>query len=286
MASPSTLRRWRTLVTVLFAAYAVLNTYFVLTPVLGPAPSAVMMLVPVLMGGFSLTHAVYTLGIWHAAGFFALSIAVSFTFEAIGVATGSVFGPYHYSDTLGPKLLDVPLLIPLAWFMVIYPSYALANYITTGRAVSRPRTKLPRLVGVVLLSAVLMTAWDLLLDPQATQEGYWVWDTQGAYFGIPVQNFVGWLITTSTVYLAYRLAEARWPPKPCGPAPPLFEALPLFLYGLLASGYVVGYLLKGVPVLAMIAFFVMGAPCLIALTRTAEPTTPPQGHTAETQQDP
>ncbi|MCJ7736669.1 MAG: carotenoid biosynthesis protein [Anaerolineae bacterium] len=258
------------MVTGLFIAYAVLNTYFVLTPVLGTAPAAAMMLVPVLMGGFSLAHAMYTLGIRNAAVFFILSTVISFAFESVGVATGTIFGPYHYADKLGPQLLNVPVLVPIAWFMVIYPSYAMANYIITGDTRYRPETGLARQVGLALLSAILMTAWDLVLDPQMVGEGYWTWHTESAYFGIPVQNFVGWLITTCTVYLAYRLVETRWAPASWGPCPTLFGQLPLILYGMLAIGYVVGYGLKDMPALALIAFFTMVAPCLVALIRPGE----------------
>ena len=264
---PSAWRAWRTLAVVLFWAYALLNTYFVLTPVLGEAPRLAYLLVPLLLGGFSLSHAITMLGWRHALIFAALSTLISLAFEAVGVATGAIYGSYHYADLPGPRLFDVPLVIPMAWFMVIYPSYALANTLVDGRVVSRPRPGLGRLTGLAALSALLMTAWDLVLDPQMVEAGQWVWHTNGEYFGIPAQNFVGWLATTLTVYLAYRGLEARWPPRPWGAASPAFERLPLIIYALLASGYAVGYTLLGRPELAIIALFAMGTPCLVALLR-------------------
>jgi uncharacterized membrane protein len=102
---------WRSLVVVLFWAYALLNTYFVLTPVLGDAPRLAFLLVPLLLGGFSLSHAIYTLGLRHALIFLAFTALISMAFEAAGVATGAVYGPYHYTDRLGPKLFDVPLIV-------------------------------------------------------------------------------------------------------------------------------------------------------------------------------
>jgi uncharacterized membrane protein len=260
-------RVWRTLAVVLFWTYALLNTYFVLTPLLGDAPPLAYLLVPLLLGGFSLSHAVYTLGPRHALTFLALATLISLAFEAVGVATGAVYGPYHYTDSLGPRLFDVPLAVPLSWFMVIYPSYALANYLADGRVTSKPRPGLARLIGLAALSALTMTAWDLAVDPQMVIYGHWVWHVEGAYFGIPVQNFVGWLATTLTIYLAYRALEARWPPRLQGAASPAFERLPLIIYGLLASGYVIGYTLLGRPALALIALFAMGTPCLAALLR-------------------
>jgi uncharacterized membrane protein len=263
---------WRSLVVVLFWAYALLNTYFVLTPVLGDAPRLAFLLVPLLLGGFSLSHAIYTLGLRHALIFLALTALISMAFEAAGVATGAVYGPYHYTDRLGPKLFDVPLAVPMSWFMVIYPSYALANTLVDGHVVSKPHPGPGRTVGLAVLSALAMTAWDMALDPQMVMAGHWVWHVEGAYFGIPVQNFAGWLATTLTVYLAYRALEARWPPRPWGPASPAFERLPLVVYALLASGYVVGYALLGRPALALVALFAMGTPCLAALLRATART--------------
>ncbi|NLE45996.1 MAG: carotenoid biosynthesis protein [Chloroflexi bacterium] len=259
--------RWRTVVTILFFAYAALNSYFVLTPVLGAAPPAAMVMVPVLMGSFSLCHALYVLGIRHALGFFAVSTTVSLVFEAVGVATGLVYGPYHYSDLLGPRLFAVPIVVPLAWFMVIYPSYTLANYLVSGTIVSQRGTQLSRTLGLAGLSAMLMTAWDLLLDPQMTADGYWTWHVEGSYFGIPVHNFVGWLLTTLTIFTIYRVAESRWPSAPWGPLPHRFMLQPLAIYGLLAGGYTVGFALQQRPEVALIALFAMGTPTLAALVR-------------------
>ncbi len=41
---------------------------------------------------------------------------VSLLFESVGVATGWIYGAYHYAQLLGPLLLGlVPYLIPLSW---------------------------------------------------------------------------------------------------------------------------------------------------------------------------
>jgi uncharacterized membrane protein len=268
MKSSPTTRAWRTLVVVLFWVYSLLYTYFIFTPVLGDAPSVAYLFVPVLMGGFSLSHAIYKLGLCHALVFLALAAFISLVFEAVGVATGAIYGPYHYTGSLGPRLFQVPLVVPMAWFMVIYPSYVLANYLADGCVVSRPKPGPSRVTGLAALSAMLMTAWDLAVDPQMVMYGHWVWHVKGAFFGIPVQNFVGWLATTLTVYLAYRALEARWPPRPWGTASPAFDRLPLFVYGMLAIGYPIGYTLLGRPALAIVAFFAMGTPCLAALLRS------------------
>jgi len=54
----------------------------------------------------------------------------------------------------------VPLLIPLAWFMMIYPSYVLANLIA-GETPAGTRGGFGRAVWLAALSALVMTAWDV-----------------------------------------------------------------------------------------------------------------------------
>jgi uncharacterized membrane protein len=71
---------------------------------------------------FALTHCLACEGAKRTGVFFALTAVTSYLLEEIGVRTGSIYGPYHYGDLLGVKLGHVPVLIPLAWFMMIYPS--------------------------------------------------------------------------------------------------------------------------------------------------------------------
>jgi putative membrane protein len=120
-----------------------------------------------------------------ATGYAAVTLAVGWGAEAVGVATGWPFGDYAYSDDLGPQLLDVPLVIPLAWAMFAYPS------LLVGRKLARG--PLAWLVG-----ALALASWDLFLDPQMVAEGHWTFaDPTPALPGIPgvpVQNYVGWIV--------------------------------------------------------------------------------------------
>jgi putative membrane protein len=211
---------------------------------------------------FSLSHASYLLGWRRARFFFALSAGISWLFEQAGVATGAIYGAYHYSDRLGPKLGYVPLAIPLAWFMMIYPSYVIANLIADEQPTSH-RGGLLWLVWLAFLSAMVMTAWDLAMDPIWSGEGWWVWEEGGAYFGVPIQNFAGWMLTTFTIYLLYRLWERRVGTRPLGPLPAPWIWMPLLAYG--------GQLLRTFqrPAMGLVACFAMGLPLLVAAGRAS-----------------
>lgn len=141
-------------------------------------------------------------GLMAAARVAATVFVIGWAAEALGTATGLPFGVYHYTDRLWPHVAGVPLLIPLAWLMMMPPAWAMAQRLIGQR--SRP--------AFVLVSALAFTAWDLYLDPQMVAWGLWVWDTPGQYFGIPLINFGGWLLVSAAI-----TALARPPALPQRP---------------------------------------------------------------------
>lgn len=114
--------------------------------------------------------------------------------ETIGVHTGVPFGGYHYTGALTPELLGVPLAVPAAWIMMAWPAIQL------GRRLVRRRWP------AALVGAIALTAWDLFLDPQMVDAGYWVWHhpspTLPGVSGIPLTNFGGWLLVSSLMMTA------------------------------------------------------------------------------------
>ncbi len=115
--------------------------------------------------------------------------------EFIGSQTGLPFGHYSYTEKLQPQLLGVPLLIPIAWLMMLAPAWSTADGIAPLKPVWVRRALF------AALSGFAMTAWDLYLDPQMTANTMWVWHQDGLYFGIPLVNFFGWWLTSFVVTL-------------------------------------------------------------------------------------
>jgi uncharacterized membrane protein len=142
---------------------------------------------------------VRTGGAW--LGVFGLAYAVSLASELGGTTWGLPFGDYRYSPILSPMWLDrVPVVIPLSWFFMALPSYALvAPWLRSGWS------------RVVLGSWVLL-AWDLALDPAMSHATrYWTWGEGGPYYGMPLLNLFGWYVTGVVLMalFAWRGAE-RW----------------------------------------------------------------------------
>jgi uncharacterized membrane protein len=260
----------------LAVAFYVLAARPVLEPIIRlPKLPEVTMVLTLTLWLFSICHAAYLLGWRQALIFFALSAVISWLYEQIGVATGVVYGPYHYTGALGLKLGHVPLLIPIAWFMMIYPSHVVANLIGTGKAAAVGGGLL-RMIWVSALGAMTMTAWDLIMDPvmSSSSAPSWVWEQGGAYFGVPLQNFLGWLLTTFTVYMAYRLVEHRMGVRPIAPPTRVIVVLPLVAYFLILFDRLWSGAGAGLEALRIIGLFAMGLPLLAALGRLIE--APPQ----------
>jgi putative membrane protein len=111
--------------------------------------------------------------------------AFVFTFmaEAVGVATGEVFGAYEYTDVLGFSLLGVPLIIGLNWVMVCAGAMAWVGFAIPGNKV------LSRLIRISL-AAALCTGFDALLEPVAVRLGYWIWEG----VSVPLRNYEAWFV--------------------------------------------------------------------------------------------
>ncbi|WP_186320648.1 carotenoid biosynthesis protein [Fictibacillus phosphorivorans] len=118
--------------------------------------------------------------------------------ESIGVKTGLIFGQYNYSDQLGLQWLGVPIAIGFAWVMIIAVSHAIAGGIVKPFK-GQTAIKIPLYVVTGGLIAVVM---DGIIDPVAyLVKGYWFWDGSGIYYGIPLQNFVGWFLLASFFHI-------------------------------------------------------------------------------------
>lgn len=196
----------RRLTIALLVLYALLSLLPAANIALGGRPIPWVMPLATLAGfSFALLHAGQRQGWEDALRLLALVFGVSLLFESVGVVTGLIYGPYHYTGRLGPLFLGlVPYLIPVAWFMVAYPSFVIADLLIPS-SWERPW----RLLSVAAVGGLAMTAWDLVMDPLMVSAGYWIWEVEGAYHGIPLQNFAGWWLTTFTAFALYLLMASR-----------------------------------------------------------------------------
>jgi len=234
----------------LLILYALITIYSVLGSTLGIGSSRFTIPLVTLTGfAFAFLIAGQREGWGRALRLLALVFIVSLLFESVGVATGWVYGPYHYTDQLGLKFLGlVPYLIPVAWFMMSYPSFVIAD-----RLVPSGWSRWQRILAVAAVGGLVMTAWDLVMDPIMVARGNWVWDAKGAYFGIPLQNFLGWWLTIFTTFALYLWLFGNGEKS----ATAGFDRLAVGSYLVTALGIVIGSLVTGAGGLALIGLFAM-----------------------------
>jgi len=110
--------------------------------------------------------------------------------EMTGVHTGLLFGHYQYGEVLGFKFMEVPLLIGLNWFCIVYCAYAIVLKLS-GTNTNR-----------WLLAAgtgLLATLFDWIMEPVAVKLGFWKWENDI----IPLYNFICWWIISMLIGLFF-----------------------------------------------------------------------------------
>lgn len=105
-----------------------------------------------------------------------VTLLVTLCLEIVGVATSLVFGAYTYGQTLGLKLLGVPLLIGINWTIIIMGIAQVAV-----RVLEKPLL-------AAFATAIFTVVFDYVMEPVAIAFDYWTW----AEGDIPLQNYIAW----------------------------------------------------------------------------------------------
>ncbi len=220
---------------------------------------------------FVVWHAVLTKGWQRSLIMFVASFVVAFTAEALGVNFGLVFGHYYYTSALGISLFGVPFLAALAWEPVVYAAFCLSDMLASrGESLSITILRQTSPVWAAGIGALATTAWDLMIDPIAVSQGWWVWVNGGAYVpylanGVPITNFLGWLLVAFIINLVYRRV-ADGMQRPVKSAALSYYG-PLTLYSsLFLTAFGVALTVLKRPEVALIGLLAMGPFILIALT--------------------
>jgi putative membrane protein len=231
---------------------------------LGPATTVVL---GALAG---VLHATGKIGGRRALAIFGAAFVITLGAELTGTHTGYPFGPYSYTTQLGYRVLGlVPFNIPTSWFFMLYCALAICGRLLAPRDDARSKWVWAIVGGVVL------TAWDVSMDPAMVTTAHWLWHledpagkpawiaflTTDFFYGMPITNWLGWLLTG---FVVARAMLALVPPstiaRQVSPT-----SLPLWLYavnGVLPIAICVGRGLWGAVVAGTIA---MGIPLALAL---------------------
>jgi len=119
--------------------------------------------------------------------FLIICIVLGFSIEVIGVKTGFIFGEYNYSNVLGPRLLDVPIIIGLNWVILVYCSGILAKSLVQNIYIR------------AFIGSSLMTLLDFFIEPVAVALNFWQWEAES----IPMKNYLAWFVFSYALVFLY-----------------------------------------------------------------------------------
>jgi len=128
--------------------------------------------------------------------------AYAYAIELVGVTTGWPYGQFEYGVELGPMVAGVPLGLPVFFLPLVVNGYLL-SLLLLGRRGGRV-TRLGFALALVL-------AVDLALDPAAVAIGFWRYLDGGVYYGVPLSNYAGWVLSGTVGVLAVEAAFAGQP---------------------------------------------------------------------------
>ena len=174
---------------------------------------------------------------WRRTGvFFLISWITAFLCEFSSTRTGVPFGSYYYTgSTVGQELYisNVPFMDSLSFTFLLYASYCMAllfllpadSQTSTDRNTLRlwfdfnSRTSW----AVIFLTALFYAFIDVVIDPVALRGDRWFlgqiygYTYPGIYFGVPLENFIGWGVVGLIALSGYCLVDRKLPPFPNAP---------------------------------------------------------------------
>ena len=137
--------------------------------------------------------------------FAAICFIVGFAVESTGTHTGILFGNYIYGNVLGVKFFDVPLIIGLNWFVIIY-CVGVTTEAYENRMLKRITEKGIEIktnvqaISFVIDAAVLIVLFDWVMEPVAVKLGFWQWQNDE----IPFFNYISWFVISALLLSLFK----------------------------------------------------------------------------------
>ena len=139
--------------------------------------------------------------------FLLICYIVGFGVEYIGVNYQLLFGEYRYLPAMGLQVGNVPLVIGVNWFIMMYCCGVTIQHFLNFmwnklKDENEPRRTNVGFLSVVIDGALLATFFDWVMEPIAVKLGYWLWLGDGS---IPLLNYLSWFGVSALLMLLFRL---------------------------------------------------------------------------------
>ena len=165
-----------------------------------PFPTLPYLLVEAIVWPLTLTCLVWS---WFRERpmFYTLIASMLFAFAVEYQALTTEPLPYHYTEAIVTLPGQLPLGVVLGWSITFFAVIKIARATQIHWAVQP------------LMAGLLAVLTDFVTDPAFVEGlGFWVWNMPGDWFGIPWDNYVGWLAIVASFLFASNLAWRKYPP--------------------------------------------------------------------------
>ena len=104
--------------------------------------------------------------------------------ETFAIITGFPYSNFSYTNLIGFKILGyTPYTLPFAYVPLFIGCFYMASIIKMDKWI------------IIILSTLMVLVADMVLDPAAVALKFWVYESQGFFYGVPLMNFLGWILT-------------------------------------------------------------------------------------------
>jgi bisanhydrobacterioruberin hydratase len=108
----------------------------------------------------------------------------AFTIETIAIITGFPYSSFQYTELIGYKLLGyTPYTVPFAYV----PLFIGCFYLAALKNIKKWK--------IILSTTLLVLIADMVLDPAAVALKFWIYESNGIFYGVPLMNFLGWIFS-------------------------------------------------------------------------------------------
>lgn len=116
---------------------------------------------------------------------FVAAFIVGMGVEILGVATGDIFGVYHYGNNMGPKIMEVPFMIGLYWAVLVSITSMMVRSISDNAWIAS------------IFGALAMVILDIFMEVMAGRFDFWHF----ADHIVPLQNYITWFIVSYFLHI-------------------------------------------------------------------------------------
>ena len=156
--------------------------------------------------------------------FTVIGYLIAFVSEYASINTGFPYGWYYYIDVTKDKELwiaGVPFFDSISYVFLSYCSYATALLVVSpvkawgSNFITLETRAIRKSLAVLILASLFQVFLDIIIDPVALKGSKWFlgqiygYREKGIHFGVPVSNYLGWLIVSILMVLALQIIDTK-----------------------------------------------------------------------------